>query len=438
MAEKPGKMGIVFSILFVAILIGIAGYMLFTSPKGPFARAPGMSGADDKSLPFQERIAKIVADLKWDDKTPEKKLTRKILLESLAAGTAFLLANQKEEGNFNYEYDFVKKSFTKGDNQVRQAGALWGVALTNQHSPGKKTEAALWRGLDFFFRNTREEEGRMYIMYPRERSCQTGTVALVALAIIESLRTEGMKPTAERSSQLATYLDGYLRFLRSQQLADGRFAMEYQFNKKSRNERPSPYFDGEALLALCKAARYLDRKEYLPVIQKAARRMAEYYTVESWEKNTDSDQTKGFYQWGSMAFREYAEAGWRDASVYEDTALALAWWMIHTHGTLSTTRNSGYAHEGLISAYSIAERRRNNAALGDIGYVIDRGLLRLTGWQVGGPLAKENAFLKGKPTDDKLAFGGVMNEKNKAPLRIDVAQHQMHAVLLALDNIYRE
>jgi hypothetical protein len=55
---------------------------------------------------------------------------------------------------------------------------------------------------------------------------------------------------------------------------------------------------------------------------------------------------------------------------------------------------------------------------------------------VGGPLAAENPYLAAHPTDDPLAVGGVMNAASEPPLRIDVAQHQMHAVILALQHVY--
>ena len=56
-------------------------------------------------------------------------LNCEILVSSLELGTQFLINNQKPEGNFNYEYDFVYNSFNISDNEVRQAGALWGIAL---------------------------------------------------------------------------------------------------------------------------------------------------------------------------------------------------------------------------------------------------------------------------------------------------------------------
>jgi hypothetical protein len=209
-------------------------------------------------------------------------------------------------------------------------------------------------------------------------------------------------------------------------------------------------FDGETLLCLTKAARHLGYQHLVPVIQKAIRAMAETYTVDAWRRNPDSRQTKGFYQWGSMAFAEYYQARWQGYELYGDVTLALAWWMIHTHETLSRRRNHAYALEGLISAYTIAKHRNDEAALTGLLFVIDQSLDKLTRWQVGGPLAEQNAFLAANPTEDPMALGGVMNAAGPDPrgkrrasdtqheLRIDVTQHQMHAVMLALEHVYQD
>ncbi len=119
-----------------------------------------------------------------------------------------------------------------------------------------------------------------------------------------------------------------------------------------------------------------------------------------------------------------------------DLTLTLGWWMIHVHRTLERRRNTAYAYEGLIQAYRVAAERDDRAAIDELGDVIDAGLTKLTSWQVGGPLAYRNEFLAAHATDDPLAVGGVMNHRREAPLRIDVTQHQMHAVILALENAY--
>ena len=156
---------------------------------------------------------------------------------------------------------------------------------------------------------------------------------------------------------------------------------------------------------------------------------------------------KGFFQWGSMSFREYVEAGWKDADVYGDVALSLGWWMTHTHATLKRRRNHAYAVEGLIAGWQIANWRKDVPAQRDLLFALDRSLYKLTKWQIGGPLHAQNKWLVEQGTiTDPMALGGVMNARKKSKfsvrkdvahqLRIDVTQHQMHAVTLGLEDVY--
>jgi UDP-N-acetylmuramoyl-tripeptide--D-alanyl-D-alanine ligase len=190
---------------------------------------------------------------------------------------------------------------------------------------------------------------------------------------------------------------------------------------------------------MIKAAKYLGYNNLIPLIEDSAMVMANYYTIHQWRYDPDSKLTKGFFQWSCMAFWEYQDAGWKNAETFSDYVLTIAWWMIHTHRTLERTRNTAYAYEGIIHAYLLAKTRNHQAALNDLANTIDIGLYKLTKWQVGGPLQSRNKFLRANQTSsDPLAIGGIMNHRRKAPLRIDVTQHQMHAVILALNFVYDE
>ncbi len=376
-------------------------------------------------------------------------LDRDVLTRSFELGTEFLLRWQLPEGNFRYMYDWLDGTWVEDDNQVRQAGSLWGVALCHRYRPTPETRSALDRGLRFWFDNTVDgpEEGTRTLVYPGERSISSGTVGLVALSIVELLKTDDAIDDAYRA-ELEANLDGYLRFLQWMQLDNGHISRDYRHDQHRRLERSSPYYDGESLLCLCKAARELGRTDLVPTIETAAAAMARTYTIDAWAKDIDSKQTKGFYQWGSMSFWEYTQAGWKDAEVMGDVTLALGWWMIHTHETLSKGRNHAYAVEGLVSAYRVAEGRGDVEAQTDLLYAVDRSLHKLGAWQIGGPLASDNKFLLQNPTEDEMAIGGVMNARKRSgrpvkedvahQLRIDVTQHQMHAVTLALESIYTE
>jgi len=381
------------------------------------------------------------ADIKSDSSDPASlirlKMTRAMLEKSYDLGSAFLVKNQTPEGNFYYQYDWISKTYDPSDHQTRQAGALWGVALCYQHKQTPEAKAVLDKGLKYFFDRTIEgPEKSLLFKYKNDPKMISGTIALVGLSIIEYLRTDQSLPP-DYKKELTQKLEGYLNFLKWMQLDNGHFSKEYTIDGKERSKKWLGYYDGESLLCLCKAAKYLGYKDLIPVIEKAARATAEFYTVTSWKKKQDPDETKSFYQWGSMSYLEYVDAGWKDADLFADVTLALSWWMVHTHEVLKKGRNTAYALEGLISAYHIADKRKDIKAMVDLLYAIDRNFDKLTAWQVGGPLAKENPFLVANPTDDKMAIGGVMNEKDKAPLRIDVTQHQMHSVIMALDYAYK-
>jgi UDP-N-acetylmuramoyl-tripeptide--D-alanyl-D-alanine ligase len=154
---------------------------------------------------------------------------------------------------------------------------------------------------------------------------------------------------------------------------------------------------------------------------------------EAREDDEDSDTTKGYYQWSSMAFFELATSDFPETRGYGDTVLDLADWIIDTHHILTRTRNTGYAFEGIAHAYVLA-KQRGDARQAKLACAIDIGLERLIGWQVGGPLP--NRYTGTAGSEDPKARGGVQNAAYEPGLRIDVVQHQMHATLLARKYVY--
>jgi UDP-N-acetylmuramoyl-tripeptide--D-alanyl-D-alanine ligase len=172
-----------------------------------------------------------------------------------------------------------------------------------------------------------------------------------------------------------------------------------------------------------------------PLLEESAEAMYQAYVVEALRQDPDSDLTKGFYQWGSMALLEMYDAGWDRHEEYAERCIELAHWMIDVHRTLERRRNTAYAMEGLICAWELARRTGDTASQRKIGAVIDEGLYKLTTWQFGSPVA--NDYLRGLTEAPPAAVGGVMSAADDPRLRIDTTQHQMHAVILARKFIYR-
>jgi len=392
---------------------------------------------------FPDWLRQYLNSLEWEYHVVDPKLSTDILKKSLKLGIDFLKNNQKPEGNFNYRYNFVTRVMDRGDNQVRQAGALWALSLIYQDKPDTENRAALDKAFKFFFDHTIEGAvpGSLVIAYPGDSNCLTNTVALVSLAIIDYLRTEkdgNVKIQDEYRKELISKLNGYIEHLKYMRLYNMHFSSEYNLISQNKSSRYKPNSDGETILCFVKAAKYLGYTYLIPLIEESAVVMAKSYTIDQWKRNPDSKLTKGFFHWSCMAFWEYQDAGWKHSDFFSDYILTLAWWMIHTHNTLKRTKNTAYAYEGIIHAYLIAKKRDNQPALNDLFYTIDKGLYKLTSWQVGGPLEYENEFLTTIPTDYPISIGGIMNKRNSPFLRIDVTQHQMHTVILALKYVYNE
>ena len=426
-------------VLVVVLALGAAlvadGAALDVAP--PLSRQADFETVDAWSPALRAALRAVASGAAWQARTPALRLTRAVLRSSINLATEHLLSNQTARGNFNYEYDFRRRTLAKGDNPTRQAGALWGLAVLHCDRPTRRTRAALQRGLAFFrSHSTLATDGSLVLAYPRSGRAGTGTVALVALAIVEQLRGDTALP-ADRREALLQDLTGYLGFLKGQQRPDGTFSAYYILARRKRSMYGSCYSDGEALLAFCKAARYLGRHELISRIQAAAAAMIRSHVLDPWRREVDPVETKQFYQWGTMSFWECYDAGWPNGEACADAALAMSWWMIHAHKTLDRPRNTAYAHEGLVHAYRIAKARRLADATSDLTYAIDTGLHRLIAWQVGGPLSDTNPFLRRHPEHDPIATGGIMNGSDDPVLRIDVAQHQSHAMLLAHRHLYR-
>ncbi len=400
-------------------------------------------GAKEEEAIFKQWIKNNNENLNWGNFAQENVLNPEILNKSLSLGSSFLVNNQKPAGNFNYEYDFETKTFASGDNQVRQAGALWGVALIFAYNQDPDLKKALDKSLEFFFKFTKEGNvpGSRAIFYKNEINSKTGTVALVSLGIIEYLYAEkaGLLKLKDSYRQtLEDNLRGYIQHLLSIQLENAHFADSYTSHEKTNyhSNKYNPYADGEVLLTLIKAVKYLGYEELKPVFEDSAFLIAKDYTMDQWPRDPDSNLTKGFYQWSSMAFWEYQDTGWKDSEYYGDYVENMAWWMIFTHRTLQRTRNTAYAYEGIIHAYEIAKSENNESAKSTLAFTIDRGLTKLTSWQVGGPLESRNKFLSSFNEFPPVAIGGIMNHRKEPLLRIDVTQHQMHSVILALKYRY--
>eukprot|EP00928_Gymnodinium_smaydae_P056275 TRINITY_DN39685_c0_g1_i1.p1 TRINITY_DN39685_c0_g1~~TRINITY_DN39685_c0_g1_i1.p1 ORF type:complete len:436 (-),score=22.78 TRINITY_DN39685_c0_g1_i1:58-1365(-) len=375
--------------------------------------------------------------VKAPSECPEAPLDRAFLERSIALGTRYMMRNQRKEGNFVYERDWRTNRFTPGDSPVRQAGACWGLALLYREGgniANSELRTAVNRCLQFFNAKSRHvADGRRIITYSEDADDgKLGTLALVALAHIDYLLAS---PTdAHPPDNLQRYLSEYIRQIAmSQDATTGLFYGSHYLTGIPFGE-PSSYSDGEALLALTKAWLHLgsDYSYLESYVRSAAESGFRRNVLQAREINRDSPTTKGYYQWSSMAYHElWLHAPWTadEKQVWAQRLMELADWIINEHKVLGRSRNTGYAFEGIIPAWSVAVHQGDDrSAL--YGCAIRKGIRRITAWQLGHPSC--TVKLAGNdPEDDEV--GGVQNHGKESLLRIDTVQHQMHAILYALN-----
>ncbi len=356
-------------------------------------------------------------------------LTSALCEEALGLGLRFLLSCQQEDGGLSYEIPLAPGRAPDGRHQVREAGGVWGLALYLHRSnlPPRHREAvwvALERSLAWLQERSLCVRGLRWPIPPDASSGFLGTASLYGLALVEMLaQSDCPDPDGKRE-----LLQELLAFLLSCRSARGRFHARYRLDDGTPFRDPSPYFDGESLLLLSRAARLPGFAPYALAASVAGDAMFEAYAQPALQRREVSDNCKGFYQWGSMAFTELylfqpGESRWIERT------LAMADWILDVHKVLNRQRNTGYAFEGLVSAYRLARFAGNAPATLKLRAAIETGLGRLCTWQLGSCVqcAQLQAVLPRNPR----ALGGVLGGLQDTLLRIDTTQHQMHALLLA-------
>ena len=376
----------------------------------------------------------------WQHEIQTPPLTREILMQSLEAARAYYLNQQKTDGNFKYLLDLSDGKTSDDDNQVRQAGAIWGLSCLNRDFFNEPTRRALLLGFDFFIRNIKTlPTGETVIVYPGEKNLNSGTVALFCLALTDFLAGQDKYLDQNTKDKYRRILFTHLQFLRTMELDDGSWSRAYELSSGIRKPVPSSYYDGEALLTYCKAARLYNRKDLIRRINFALPRLIHRYTVQTWQPDGDQDLTKGFYQWGSMAFAEYVEAGWEPhAKLAADAAMALAWWQIDENQLEAKKANVAYAVEGLAATWRIARMTKREAEEKRLKSVIDNIMGKLILCQYKGPFMQYNPYLMSLKNVVPEAYGGITAAPNSPFVRIDNVQHQVHATLLMLEYLYPE
>lgn len=356
-------------------------------------------------------------------------LTGQMCREALDLGLAFLLAQVDAHGRVTYEVPLQPGPPEQSRHQVREAGGIWGLSLyLHRAQLSADQRHAIWdalgRAMAHFETTSVCAWGRRRPMPEEESAGALGTAALNGLALVEMLAQSDCPAREQRQR----WLQELLAFILSCRQSSGRFHSGYDLTSGDPRDAPSPYFDGETVLLLAKAARVLGLTAFAVPASTGADAMFDAYAAPALAAQQLSDDCKGFYQWGSMAMRELhllnpSERCWGDR------VLAMADWILDVHQVLQRRRNTGYAFEGLVSAFALARDRDDQPRMRRLRTAIESGLSRLCTWQLGASL--QTQALQTLHRRNPQAFGGVMGGRKDPSFRIDTVQHQMHALQLA-------
>ncbi|MDQ0290373.1 hypothetical protein [Oligosphaera ethanolica] len=387
-----------------------------------------------------EQLRPFCSEQTWLDLQKPPPISKQIVTQSIEAARTYYLNQQKTEGNFTYALDISTGDVFEDDNAVRQAGALWGLACLNRDRFNEPTRRAVILGLDFFAKQTRAlPSGEAATVYGEDETISTGMVALYCLSIIDFITGQEKFLPEDVLKRFRLQLDIHLHYLRSMEMADGSWARVYDVPSGYREPVASAYYDGECLLAYCKAARYLGKTELIPRINDALPKLIKRYTLDCWQPGGDRELSKGFYQWGCMACNEYQQAGWEPhADLARHSAIALSWWLLHENQLASRQGNTSYAIEGLIAAWHCAKALNDQSAMTSIRRNCEDIMANLISWQYGGPLMQHNPYLSTLERVPPKAFGGITSSRDSSVVRIDIVQHQVHAMLMMLNAFYQE
>ncbi len=409
-------------------------------------------GAEDAKS-WKRQLDTLAQPQCWIKRNAMPAITADALDESIEGMRIYYQNHQLTEGNFRYGLDLTDDIEIDDDNAVRQAGALWGLAVLNRERFTENTRRQLLLGLDFFIRAMRpvQDGTQMVVTYQSNRKIKTGMVALFCLAVTDFLESQADYMS---EAQCAPYIDALcknLKFLQSIEMADGSWCEVYD-HEVSAAERvamadSSPYFDGESLLAYITALRYFRKHPNIQApaglkerVEFALPLLIKKYAVDALAPEGDEAQAKGFYQWGAMASALFCE-DYPDSplvSIASRGTLALTWWQIYSNRVEYREGNTGYAVEGLIAAWRIATQFGHTEYAKTIRATIENIMAKLLTWQVGTSASLNNPFLKywSEKGCAKRAFGGVLAAKDSGFIRIDNVQHQLHATLLVRKYLY--
>jgi hypothetical protein len=209
------------------------------------------------------------------------ELDSAIAAERAGHAARYMVAAERPDGAFHYEYDFLSGDYSDDDNLVRQAGGGFALGEYYARTADATVRARLERALTYYERQSAfAGDGRIVSSSGLWVDGNTGATALALLAELHYFDATG-------DQRFASIREGWILGLAEMQRPGGGFA------RAPGSDEESVFYNGESWLALALAAQLFPDHAVVSRVLT----LADGYMIETYA----ADPETGFAHWGLMA-----------------------------------------------------------------------------------------------------------------------------------------
>lgn len=361
------------------------------------------------------------------------EISSQAIMEACKLGADCLIAMQRPEGRFDYEYypdrdsAFISKKAEKKDlyNYLRHAGTTYSLFQTYKETGIERFRISAEEACDWMIKQIDYSPDGSFAYPHYNGRVKLGGAGLALIALVERVRATGAHDQDKLMEKLAD-------FILHQQREDGSFKGYYSPDPtRKAKSRVSIYYPGEAILALTRLY-YLDQNDRW---LQAAIKGSDYLVHDRWnllgiDIAVPPDAwlmlaLSDLYRYApDQAYAEYCfrigENMIRDQMREEDTKFA-----DHVGGYVPrppSVTPAGARMEGLTAAYYLRKQLKMDNS--EWLKVIEYGCR----FQINCQIRPQTAFMF---PNSRRALGVFRDSVGRNMVRIDYNQHNMSSLLVA-------
>ena len=393
--------------------------ILFLCVHAPIAYAGEVE--DEFNLQLQAIVNYLERQLLVSSQPLSQEEMRVIIKDS----AEWFIAAQEDSGHFGYEYLPYKDIYREDDNMVRQGGTLYALSEIYKHQSTKDPRVAqtIEQAISYFesISDARDQDTEAFVCIKNSRSSTSCDLGSTALALIGVLNYVAAEPTKE--TVYAEIINTYATYIQTAKFENRGFSNKYSIISGF-SENESPFYNGEAMLALVRYYQYKEDPETKTILRDSFTYLASKEEYET-----------PLYLWIMAALKDMQKL-WPD-DAYVRYARDFTTWRLDQ---LQYKHNYCAPVEGLASAYSILEGHETDSYLHRLTTELQFWLHKTTRLQIGDSdiyrvLKDDKGLSMQKMPNLALAKGGFLTGEDELTQRIDFTQHCANTYLQQLVDI---